>query len=131
MSSATTDSTRYRFMTILDLTMNQLVTGSSIDWTFGEANVPYSFALEMRGSSKNERNQNTHGFLLPADQIEPTTSELKAFVATLAKQIRSGNKKPKKPKCTSKKCQKKVKRRKNKRVFSYSRQTIFDQVADL
>ena len=120
MSSATKDSTRYRFTSILDLTMNQLVTGSSIDWAFGTVGIPYSFALELRGDTKSERSKQTHGFMLPADQIEPTTFELKAFVATLAKQIKSPNKK--KPKnCTSKKCVKKVKRRKNRRLFSWQR----------
>ncbi len=42
--------------------------GSSMDWAYGVAKIPYTFLLELR-------DQGRHGFLLPARDILPTAEE--------------------------------------------------------
>ncbi|PWN50999.1 hypothetical protein IE53DRAFT_386668 [Violaceomyces palustris] len=43
--------------------------GSSIDWSYGQAGLKWSFALELRDSG-------TYGFLLPPSEIRPTGEEV-------------------------------------------------------
>ena len=42
--------------------------GGSIDWTYGELGVKYSYAVELR-------DRWYYGFLLPTSQIKPTGEE--------------------------------------------------------
>jgi len=55
-------------------------SGSSADWTYGVANITYSFAVELRDTG-------TYGFLLPADQIVPTGTETMEAVKAMAEYI--------------------------------------------
>ena len=48
-------------------------SGSSVDWTYDELGVKYSFAVELR-------DQGEYGFLIPADQIIPNCKENWPFV---------------------------------------------------
>jgi len=57
-------------------------TGSSVDWVYGNANVKYSYAVELR-------DQGQHGFLLPANQIIPSGKETLAGVVALAQYVQS------------------------------------------
>ncbi|XP_002731440.1 carboxypeptidase B-like [Saccoglossus kowalevskii] len=43
-------------------------SGSAIDWAYGVANIKYSYTLELR-------DEGSYGFLLPEDQIIPTSEE--------------------------------------------------------
>jgi len=54
--------------------------GGALDWTLGEAGIPYSFAMELRDTGH-------HGFLLPPDQIIPNGEEAWAFHMTVAREI--------------------------------------------
>ncbi|GBP80206.1 Zinc carboxypeptidase A 1 [Eumeta japonica] len=45
------------------------MSGTSFDWARGEAKIPLSFLFELRDMGE-------YGFLLPADQIVPTSEEL-------------------------------------------------------
>ena len=42
--------------------------GGSIDWTYGQLGVKYSYAVELR-------DRGYYGFLLPTSQIKPTGEE--------------------------------------------------------
>ena len=55
-------------------TVNYTASGSSSDWAFGEAKIPYSFAMELRGPRNS-----VYEFELPEDQIIPTGEEIWAF----------------------------------------------------
>ena len=49
-----------------------MASGGSIDWTYGEAGIKYSYTIELRDTGR-------HGFLLPPEQIIPTGEEVWAF----------------------------------------------------
>jgi len=55
-------------------------SGSSVDWTFGVANVTYSFAVELRDTGR-------YGFVLPPSEIVPTGEETFAAVKAMARYI--------------------------------------------
>jgi len=55
-------------------------SGSSADWTYGAANVKYSYALELRDTG-------TYGFLLPTNQIIPQGQEMFAGCLAMAEYI--------------------------------------------
>jgi len=55
-------------------------SGGTIDWVYGDAGIPYAFAMELRDTG-------TYGFLLPPDQIIPTGEEVMAFHVSIAQQI--------------------------------------------
>merc|ERR1712110_1126092 len=55
-------------------------SGGTLDWTLGEAGIPYSFAMELRDTGN-------YGFILPPDQIIPTGEEVWAFHLTVAREI--------------------------------------------
>jgi len=55
-------------------------SGGTLDWTLGEAGIPYSYAMELRDTGN-------YGFILPPDQIIPTGEEVWAFHLTVARQI--------------------------------------------
>ena len=60
--------------------MLYIASGGSIDWTLGEAGIPYSFGMELRDTGR-------YGFILPADQIIPTSEEVWAFHKVAAEMI--------------------------------------------
>jgi carboxypeptidase A2 len=76
-------------------------SGSSVDWTFGVANVTYSFAVELRdtGASRyyppNQKDSSRrayipagrYGFVLPPSEIVPTGEETFAAVKAMARYI--------------------------------------------
>lgn len=74
------NGTHYKYLHALDLSKGELVTGTSMDWVVGKANIPLSFALELR-------DQGDHGFELPADQILNNSEEVMAFLTDLAKHV--------------------------------------------
>jgi hypothetical protein len=51
-------------------------TGGSMDWAKSKLDVPYTFEWELR-------DQGRHGFLLPADQIVPTSLETLDSIITI------------------------------------------------
>ena len=55
-------------------------SGGTIDWVYGDAGIPYAFAMELRDTG-------TYGFLLPPDQIIPNGEEVMAFHVSIAQQI--------------------------------------------
>jgi len=55
-------------------------SGGSLDWTLGEAGIPYSYGMELRDTGAS-------GFLLPPEQIIPTGEEVWAFHMTAAREI--------------------------------------------
>jgi len=55
-------------------------SGSSADWTYGAANVKYSYALELRDTGQ-------YGFLLPVNQIVPQGTEMFAGVVAMGEFI--------------------------------------------
>ncbi|KAF9186279.1 Carboxypeptidase A4 [Haplosporangium sp. Z 767] len=60
-------------------------SGGSLDWTYGVAGVKYSFAVELR-------DQGRHGFLLPEEEIIPSSEETFAGVLQLVNFIRKREK---------------------------------------
>ena len=52
----------------LNLCILDVVSGSSVDWTYGAEKIKYSYGVELRDTGK-------YGFLLPADQIIPSGKE--------------------------------------------------------
>ena len=48
-----------------------------MDWALGGANIPISLTIELRDTGR-------HGFLLPPEQIIPTSEEIWAFHKTVA-----------------------------------------------
>jgi len=104
---------KYKFLHVLDLTEDEIVTGNSVDWAYGVAKIPYVFGIELR-------DRGVHGFELPAPQIIETSKELRIFMGVLAKEITRG------PfKLAAQAAQG------NKRLFSYTKQTIIDKVTNL
>jgi len=60
-----------------------LASGSSVDYTYAEANVLYSFAVELRDTG-------SWGFLLPANQIVPSGEETLGAVVLWALAVLNG-----------------------------------------
>ncbi|KAG0065629.1 Carboxypeptidase A4 [Linnemannia elongata] len=60
-------------------------SGGSLDWTYAEGGVKYSYAVELRDTGR-------HGFLLPEDEILPSSEETFAGVLHLANFIRKREK---------------------------------------
>ncbi|KAF9562216.1 Carboxypeptidase A4 [Mortierella alpina] len=60
-------------------------SGGSLDWTYGAAGVKYSYAVELRDTGR-------HGFLLPKEEILPSSEETFAGVLHLANFIRKREK---------------------------------------
>ena len=59
-------------------------SGTSMDWAFGEAGIPYAFTMELRPEADDFRGA---GFVLPEHEIIPTGEEVWAFHETVAKLI--------------------------------------------
>ncbi|KAJ3282009.1 hypothetical protein HK104_011156 [Borealophlyctis nickersoniae] len=55
-------------------------SGSSVDWAYAEANVTYSYAVELRDTGR-------YGFLLPPSLIVPSGEETFAGFLALAKHV--------------------------------------------
>ncbi|KAF9102458.1 Carboxypeptidase A4 [Mortierella sp. GBA35] len=60
-------------------------SGGSLDWTYAEGGVKYSYAVELRDTGR-------HGFLLPEEEILPSSEETFAGVLHLANFIRKREK---------------------------------------
>merc|ERR1719348_47444 len=60
--------------------MLYVASGGSLDWTLGEAGIPYSYGMELRDTG-------AYGFVLPPEQIIPTGEEVWAFHAAVAGEI--------------------------------------------
>ncbi|KAF9426484.1 Carboxypeptidase A4 [Podila epigama] len=60
-------------------------SGGSLDWTYGEAGVKYSYAVELRDTGK-------YGFMLPENQILPSAQETFAGFLHLVNFIRKREK---------------------------------------
>ncbi|KAF9971814.1 carbamoyl-phosphate synthase (glutamine-hydrolyzing) cpa2 [Actinomortierella ambigua] len=56
-------------------------SGGSLDWTYAEGKVKYSYAVELRDTGR-------HGFLLPEEEILPSGEETTAAVVYLMNFIR-------------------------------------------
>jgi murein tripeptide amidase MpaA len=57
-----------------------VASGGTIDWVYGDAGIPYAFAMELRDTG-------VHGFILPPEQIIPNGEEVMAFHVSIAQQI--------------------------------------------
>ncbi|CAF3818706.1 unnamed protein product, partial [Rotaria sp. Silwood1] len=57
-----------------------IASGNAVDWTFGKANITFSYAVELRDTGE-------YGFLLPEDQIVPTGKETLAGELALLRYI--------------------------------------------
>ncbi|CAF5138617.1 unnamed protein product, partial [Rotaria magnacalcarata] len=57
-----------------------IASGNTVDWTFGAANITFSYAVELRDTGE-------YGFLLPEDQIVPTGKETLAGELALLQYI--------------------------------------------
>ncbi|CAF2831627.1 unnamed protein product [Rotaria sp. Silwood2] len=57
-----------------------IASGNTVDWTYGKANITFSYAVELRDTGE-------YGFLLPEDQIVPTGKETLAGELALLKYI--------------------------------------------
>ncbi|CAF3989692.1 unnamed protein product [Rotaria sordida] len=55
-------------------------SGSTVDWTYGTANIIFSYGVELRDTGD-------YGFLLPENQIIPTGKETLAGELALLKYI--------------------------------------------
>ena len=55
-------------------------SGGTIDWAYGEARIPYAFAMELRDTGR-------HGFILPPEEIIPTGEEVMQFHVSIAEQM--------------------------------------------
>ena len=55
-------------------------SGGTIDWVYGEAEIPYAFAMELRDTGR-------HGFILPPEEIIPTGEEVMQFHVSIAEQM--------------------------------------------
>jgi len=60
--------------------MLYIASGGSLDWTLGEAGIPYSYGMELRDTG-------SYGFVLPPEQIIPTGEEVWAFHMTVAREL--------------------------------------------
>ena len=59
------------------------VSGVTVDYTFGELGIPYSYTVELRGGEGG----GLQGFILPPDQIIPSGEEVWAFHMAVAREI--------------------------------------------
>jgi len=59
-----------------------VASGSSVDYTYGELGVVYSWAVELRDTGQ-------YGFILPANQIRPQGEEFMAGVMVMANAIKT------------------------------------------
>ncbi|XP_078581878.1 carboxypeptidase B-like [Branchiostoma floridae x Branchiostoma japonicum] len=57
-----------------------IASGGSIDWAYNVAGIKYSYAIELRDTGR-------YGFILPADQIEPSAEEFYAALKVVAEHI--------------------------------------------
>lgn len=57
-----------------------IASGNTVDWTFGTANITFSYAVELRDTGE-------YGFLLPENQIIPSGEETLAGVVALLQYI--------------------------------------------
>lgn len=57
-----------------------MASGSTADWTYGAAEVKYSYGVELRDKGQ-------HGFLLPASEIVPSGEETLAGILALAQYV--------------------------------------------
>jgi len=57
-----------------------VASGSSADWAHGEAGIGYSISVELRDTG-------SYGFLLPPEQIIPTSEEMWAFHTTVIRDL--------------------------------------------
>lgn len=55
-------------------------SGGSDDWAKGDLKIKYTYTVEMRDSGKN-------GFILPANQIEPSGREALEIVHVVAQAV--------------------------------------------
>jgi hypothetical protein len=55
-------------------------TGGSMDWAKSKLDVPYTFEWELR-------DKGNYGFLLPADQIVPTSQETLDSIITILRDV--------------------------------------------
>jgi hypothetical protein len=55
-------------------------TGGSMDWAKSKLDVPYTFEWELRDEGR-------YGFLLPADQIVPTSLETLDSIITILRDV--------------------------------------------
>ena len=60
--------------------MLYIASGGSMDWALGEAGIPYSYGMELRDTGH-------YGFVLPPEQIIPTSEETWAYHQTAARII--------------------------------------------
>ncbi|XP_046563909.1 carboxypeptidase B-like [Haliotis rubra] len=63
--------TKYKYGSIANIIY--VASGSSVDWTYGVADIKYSVGVELRDTGK-------YGYLLPPDQIVPSGEETLAGV---------------------------------------------------
>ncbi|CAF0866452.1 unnamed protein product [Didymodactylos carnosus] len=59
-----------------------VASGGTVDWTYGKANVLFSYAVELRDTGE-------YGFLLPENQIIPSGQETLAGCLALLKYVES------------------------------------------
>lgn len=64
------------------LFLGQTLTGVSLDYVHDVLKVPFSYLLELRPPPSNPI-----GFLLPADQIAPTTQEVFCGILEMLKKV--------------------------------------------
>jgi len=60
--------------------MLYVASGSSADWALGDAEIQFSISMELRDTGY-------YGFILPPDQIIPTSEEVWAFHLTVIREI--------------------------------------------
>jgi len=65
--------------------MLYIASGSSTDWAHGEAGIGFTTSMELRDTG-------LHGFILPADQIIPTSEETWAFHLTVIRELMTAHK---------------------------------------
>ena len=57
-------------------------SGTAIDWVYNETGLPYAFTIEMRPADDSV------GFLLPENQIIPTSEEVWAGIVAAIKAVK-------------------------------------------
>ena len=56
-------------LTAIDCFLLEELTGNTMDWAKGEVGIPFALSFELRDNGE-------FGFLLPAEQIEPSGKEI-------------------------------------------------------
>lgn len=64
----------------ISLCFSDEATGGSMDWAKSKVNVSYTFEWELR-------DKGNYGFLLPADQIVPTSEETLDSIITILRSV--------------------------------------------